>query len=177
MAWTSSSVLKLLRTCHRHVCQTLSNAFLKSMKLWKRSRLCYRCFSMMTRLLKICSTVLRPGLKPACSSTSSFSALAWSQMRISRSMVLLWWLIRLMVQCFWQCLWLSLFGKGMTSDCVRFFGHFSVCKIFLHITVRTATASPLCLSNSEEMLFTHGYCPAFRLSTTSSTSPLSTGML
>ena len=43
--------------------QTLSNAFFKPMKLWNRSRWCCMCFSMMTRLLKICSIVLRSGLK------------------------------------------------------------------------------------------------------------------
>ena len=31
-------MLKLLRTCHRPACQIMSNAFLKSMKLWNRSR-------------------------------------------------------------------------------------------------------------------------------------------
>ena len=65
MAWISPSfVLKLLRTCDTPECQTLSNACLKSMKLWNRSSW---CFSTTTRLLKICYTVLGPGLKPACS--------------------------------------------------------------------------------------------------------------
>ena len=50
---------------------------------------------MMTRLL-ICSTVLRPGLKPACSSASSSSAVALSRLRITWSMILLEWLVRLM---------------------------------------------------------------------------------
>ena len=40
-------------------------SFLKSMKLWNRLCWCCRCFSMMTRLWKICSTVLHPGLSPS----------------------------------------------------------------------------------------------------------------
>ena len=58
--------------------------------------LVFKCFAMMTRLLKIFSTVLRPGLKPAGSSASSFSALALSRLRMTRSMILLGWRIRLM---------------------------------------------------------------------------------
>ena len=83
MAWASPScMLKLLRTCQWPACQTLSNAFLKSLKLWNRSRWCRRCFTVMTRFLKICFTVFRPGLKPAWSSASSLSALALSWLRI-----------------------------------------------------------------------------------------------
>ena len=74
------------------------NAILKSMKLLNRSHWCCRCFCMMTRLLKICSTVLRPGLKPAGSSAISSSALALSRLRITRSIILLGWLISLMVR-------------------------------------------------------------------------------
>ena len=61
---------------------------------------CSRCFSMMIQLLKICATVLHLGLKPVCSSTSSSPAFALSQLRITQSMILLGWLIRLMVQQF-----------------------------------------------------------------------------
>ena len=44
MAWTTpSSMLKLLRTCQRPACQTLSDAFLKSTKLSNWSRRCCRC--------------------------------------------------------------------------------------------------------------------------------------
>ena len=96
MAWTNpSTVLKLLRTCHRHACQNLSSTFWKSMKLWNRLRWHCRCFFVMTRLLKICSTVLRPGLTPVCSSAGRSSALALSQFRITHRMILLGWLIRL----------------------------------------------------------------------------------
>ena len=77
MAWTRPpSMLKRLRICYRPACQALLNVFLKSMKLWNRSCWCCRCFSMMTWLLKIWSNVLRPGLKP-CSSTSSSSSLGF----------------------------------------------------------------------------------------------------
>ena len=40
--------IKVLRTCHRPACQTLSNAFIKSMKLWDRPLWCCRYFSIMT---------------------------------------------------------------------------------------------------------------------------------
>ena len=66
MAWTGpSSMLTLLRTRHRPASQTLSNIFLKSKNLWNRSCWCCSCFFMMPRLSKICSTVLRLGLKLA----------------------------------------------------------------------------------------------------------------
>ena len=119
----SSSMLKLLRTCHRPACQTLSNAFLKTKKLWNKSHWCCMCCFMMTRLLKVCSTVLRPGLKLACSSASSSSALSLSRLRTTRSMILLGWLIRLMVRQFWNWSRLPFFEKGMTSDYVHSFGH------------------------------------------------------
>ena len=45
--------LKLLRSCRRPACQTLSNASLKSMKLWNKTRWFCRCFFMVTRLLKL----------------------------------------------------------------------------------------------------------------------------
>ena len=96
MARTSpSTMLKLLKTCHRPARRTLSNAFFESMKLWIRSRWCCRCFSTMTWLSKICSTVLQPGLKPACSSGSSSSALALSHLRTTQSIIWLGWLIML----------------------------------------------------------------------------------
>ena len=78
--------------CHRPACQTLFCTCLKSMKLWNKSRFYCRCFSVMTRLSKICSAVFGLGLKPACSPASSSSALAWSQQRITKSMNWLGWL-------------------------------------------------------------------------------------
>ena len=69
------------------------NGLLK-VKLWNRSRWSCRCFST-TRLLTICSTVPLPGLEPA--RTSSYSVFVFSRVRITRSMILLGWLIGLMV--------------------------------------------------------------------------------
>ena len=68
------------------------------MKLWNILRWCCWCLSVMTWLLKICSTVLWPGVKPACSSASSSSALVLWQVSVTRSIILLGWLIRLMLQ-------------------------------------------------------------------------------
>ena len=51
---SSSTVLKLLRTCHRPTCEILSNIFLKSTMWWNRSHWCCRCFFVMIWLLKIC---------------------------------------------------------------------------------------------------------------------------
>ena len=94
-------MLTPLRTWHRSARQTVSNT-LKCMKLWNRLCWCCSCFSMITRLLRICSTVL--SLKPACSSASSFSVLPLSRLIITQSMILLGWLIMLMVCWFWLCL-------------------------------------------------------------------------
>ena len=66
---------------------------------------------MMTRPSKICYTVFRPGLKPACSFASNSSTLALSRLKITRGMILLGWLIRLVVLEFWHCLGLPFFGK------------------------------------------------------------------
>ena len=97
MAWTRSSpLLELMRICYRPPCLTLSHAFLKSMKLRNRSRWGCRCFSMATtRDLFYCSTVY---IKAAYSSVHSSSAMALSRLRITRSMILLGWLIRMMVR-------------------------------------------------------------------------------
>ena len=128
----------VLMTCHRPAYQTLSNAFLKSVKVWNRSLwYCCRCFSMTPRLLKMWSAVLRPDLKSAWSSSSSSSALALSRLRITWSMFLPGWLIRLMVREFWHYLRFPFFGKGMMNDCVHSFGHSFVSQIFWHTAVRT----------------------------------------
>ena len=42
---------------------------------------------MMICLLKICSMVLQPGLIPPCSVASSSSALAWSRLKITESIL------------------------------------------------------------------------------------------
>ena len=173
MAWTSpSSVLKLLRTCHRPACQSLLDTFLKSMKLWNRLRWCCRCFSMMTiEDLFYCAQ--------AWSKTCLFfcqQSLGLELVEDKSDLIMLGWLIRLMVWSFWHCLRLPFFGKGITSNWVHSFGHSFVSQIFLHITVRTViVASPPFLSNSEGMLSTPGDFPAFRQCKASSTSSLCTG--
>ena len=86
----------------------------------------------MNRLLKICSTVLRPGLKPVCSSASSSSALALSRLRITRGVILLGCLLKLTVRQFWHRLMLPFFAKGSTSDFISFLGHSLVSQIFWH---------------------------------------------
>ena len=48
--------------------------------------------------LVFCSVVLRPRLKPALYSASSSSALTLSRLKVTRNMILLGWLIRLMVR-------------------------------------------------------------------------------
>ena len=168
MSWASpSSMFKLLWTSHRPARQTLPNAFFKSMKLWNRSRWCCRCFSMMTRLLNNCSTVLRPGVKPTFSCSSS--ALALSRLSITRRMILLGWLIALLVWLFSHCLRLHFCEKGTANDCVYSFRHFLVSQIW-HITVSPVVASRPFLSSSETMLSTLGDFIACRLCTTSTTS-------
>ena len=49
----------------------------------------YICISIRIQMLHICSTVLLPGLDPACSSDSSSSALSLSLMRKILSMIFL----------------------------------------------------------------------------------------
>ena len=99
MAWTSSSsTLKLLRTCHRPAFQTLSNIFLKS---WSCGTDHAGVVEASLWLLDYWRSVLLCSgldLKPAWYSASSSSALALSQLRITQSMILLGWLIRLMVR-------------------------------------------------------------------------------
>ena len=60
--------LKFFMTCHRPSCHTRSNAFLKSMELWQRTRWCRRWVSISSLMLKICSTLLLFGRNPASSS-------------------------------------------------------------------------------------------------------------
>ena len=55
-------------------------------------------FSHKIRNLKICSVVLLPARKPACSSAMMFSASGFSLFRITVNITLLGWLIRLMVR-------------------------------------------------------------------------------
>ena len=133
VVWTQSAMLLLKRTAllalpwrclmsrirlallffmvaHKAVCQTLSKAFLKSMKTWWRSCSCWRYFSHRMRRLKICSVVLLPALKPACSLAMVFSACGFNLFSMIFSMTLLGWLMRhvvvlamLQVAFLWTC--------------------------------------------------------------------------
>ena len=55
----------------------MSNAFLKSTKLWQKSRWCSRCCAIMTMQLNICSTLFCPAPKLASPCLGSWSSL-WS---------------------------------------------------------------------------------------------------
>ena len=65
-------MLYFFMVAHTAACQTLSKAFLKSMKTWYRFCWCWRYFSQRIHKLKIYSVVLLPALKPACSSAMVF---------------------------------------------------------------------------------------------------------
>ena len=67
-------MLYFFMVTHKAACQTLSKAFLKSIKTSWRSCWCWRYFLQKIHMLKICSVVLLPALKPACSSAMTFSA-------------------------------------------------------------------------------------------------------
>ena len=55
-------------------------------------------FSQRIRRLKICSVVLLPALKPACSSALIFSACGFNLLSMIFKMTLLGWLMRLIVR-------------------------------------------------------------------------------
>ena len=59
-------MLYFFMVAHKAACQTLSNAFLKSMKTWCRSCWCWRYFLQRMHRLKICSVVLLSALTEAC---------------------------------------------------------------------------------------------------------------
>ena len=90
-------MLYFFMVAHKAACQTLSKVFLKSMKTWWRSCWCWRYFSQRIRRLKICSVVLLPALKPACSSAMILSVCDYSLFSMIFSMTLLGWLMRLIV--------------------------------------------------------------------------------
>ena len=82
--------------------------------------------------MKICSVVLLPALKPACSSAVIFSACGFN------------------------------LGGVMTKDWVRGVGHSPVCKILLQIVVRVViTSSPPAWTSSAGMLSTPADFPLF----------------
>ena len=98
MFWTRpSSILKPCNECLSPSCYTLSNAILKSIKLWKSSLWCWRYFSIMMWHVKICSTELWRSLNPACSSAICSSASFFSVFRMTLSIILLKWLTKLIV--------------------------------------------------------------------------------
>ena len=70
-----------------------------SWSLWRhgRSLACAGDNSQRIRRLKICSVVLRPALKPTCSSAMIFSACGFNLFSMIFSMTLLGWLMRLIV--------------------------------------------------------------------------------
>ena len=103
-------MLYLFMVAYKAACQTLSKAFLKSMKTWKRSCWCWRYLSQRIRRL-ICSMVLLPALKPACSSAMFFSACGFNLFSLIFSMTLLGWLMRLIVRYFWHCCRLPLWNR------------------------------------------------------------------
>ena len=70
-----------------------------SWSLWRHGRDSADAAGISRRILRlnICSVVLLPALKPACSSAIISSACGWSLFRMIFNMTLLGWLIRLMV--------------------------------------------------------------------------------
>ena len=81
-------MLYFFMVAHKAACQTLSKAFLKSLKTWKRSCWCWRYFSHRMYRLKIYSVVFLPALKPACSSAMTFSACGFNLFSMIFSMAL-----------------------------------------------------------------------------------------
>ena len=90
-------MLYFLMIAHKAACHTLSKAFLKSMKTWYRLCWCWRCFSQRILRLKICSLVLCPARKLACSSAMISSAWGLCLLSSIFNMTLLGWLMRLIV--------------------------------------------------------------------------------
>ena len=78
-------------------CHTLSKAFLKSIKTWYRFCWCRRYFSLGILRLKICSVALLLTLNPTCSSAIISLACGLSLFKMTFSMTLLEWLMRLIV--------------------------------------------------------------------------------
>ena len=105
--------------------------------------------------MKICSVVLLPALKPACSSATIFSTCGFNLFSMIFSMTLLGWPMRLIVRKFWHCCRLPFLGSVMTKDWVHGVGHSSVCQILLQIVVRAViTSSQPAWTSSVGMLLT-----------------------
>lgn len=99
--------------------------------MWYRSCWCWRYLSHSSMRLKICSVVLHPALKLACSSAKMVSACSLSLFSKIFSMTFLGWYIRLIVREFWHWCGLPFLGRVMTSNCVHSVGHSPVCQILL----------------------------------------------
>ena len=98
MARTRFALILYFRmVAHKAACHTLSNAFLKSMKTWYKFCWCWRYFSHRILRLNICSVALLPAMNTACSSAIISSAWGLSLFKMTLSMTLLGWLMRLMV--------------------------------------------------------------------------------
>ena len=91
-------IFYLFMVAHKAACKTLSKAFLKSIKTMVEFLLVPGIFTKRILRLKICSVVLLPALKPACSSVIMFSACGFNLISMIFSMTLLVWLIRLIVR-------------------------------------------------------------------------------
>ena len=162
MTWIRlAPMLYLFMVAHKAACQTLSKAFLKSMKIWQTSCWCRRYFSQRICRLKICSVVLSPALKPACSSVM-ISAYGFNLFIMIFSMTLLGWLMRLIVRQFWRCYRLPCLGIVTTEDLVHGVGHSPVRQIWSQIVVRVAiTPSQPAWTSSAEVLSTPADRPFF----------------
>ena len=164
-------MLYFFMVAHKAACQTLSKAFLKSMKTWYRSCWCWRYFSQRIRRLKIRSVMLILALEPACTSAMIFSACSFNLFSMIFSMTLLEWLMRLIVRNFWHCCRLPFLGSLMTKGWVHGVGHSPVCQILLQIVVRAViTSSPPAWTSSAGMLSTPADFPFFNDCTAASTS-------
>ena len=119
------------------------------------------------RRLKICSVVLLPALKPACSSAMIFSACGFNLFSMIFSMTLLGCLMRLIVRYFWHCCRLPLSGSVMTKDWVHGVGHFVLLKIVVSVVI---TSSPPAWTSSAGMLLTPAVFPFFNDCIAASTS-------
>ena len=145
MTWIKLALmLYFFMVAHNAECKTLSKAFLKSMKT--QSCWCWWCFSQRILRLKICSVVLLPALKPACSSAMIFFARGFNLSSMIFSMTLLGWLI---MPWFWHCSRLPFLGIVMSKDWDHGVGHSPVCQILLQIVERAMiTASPAWTSSA-----------------------------
>ena len=138
-------MLYFFMVAHKAACQTLSKAFLKSMKTWWRSCSCWRHFSQKIHRLKMCSVVLLPVLKPA--------------------------LMMLIVRQFWHCFRLPFLGSVLIKDSVHGVGHSPVCQILWQIVVRAViTSSPPAWTSSAGSLSAPADFPFFNEYTATSTS-------